>query len=199
MKKILLIFILFYLYGCQKSSVVAPLIIEEPAIVDTISAYTKYTIFKGRQYCDKSTIKAFSGTGIKFNVKFDSSAIYKTVNPDNQDDINKLYGFSEGIDNHFNSARFGWGWSKNALHLYAYVYAEGERKYKEISTVAIGAAIACSITIKGGQYLFSADGKNVELGRGLKDESVKGYWQYPYFGGDEVALNNIYIYIQDTK
>ena len=199
MNKLFVIFILFQLYGCKKAEVSISSIIEEPVVVESSSLYMKYTIFKGQHYCDKSTIKAFSGTQINFNVKFDSSAIYKTVNPDNQDDINKLYGFSEGIDNHLNSARFGWGWSKNAIHLYAYVYAAGERKFREISTVGIGAVTSCNISISGNQYIFSAAGKKVEMDRAVKDATVSGYWQYPYFGGDEVALNNTYIYILDTK
>ncbi|MCW3094281.1 MAG: hypothetical protein JWP81_5350 [Ferruginibacter sp.] len=168
-----------------------------PVVTDTASLYTKYTILKGAHYCDKSMLKEFTGDHISFSVKFDSTAIYKTADPLNQEDINKLYGFSEGIDNHLNSARIGWNWNRNALRLYAYVYANGIRTSKEISKVAIGATISATIRVAGKEYLFSVDENNVALPRALNDSLVSGYRQYPYFGGDEIAPHNIYVYIRD--
>lgn len=168
-------------------------------IVDTTPVYTKYTIFKGQHYCDKTAVKSFSDKTMSFKVKFDSTAIYTTLDPVNQADINKLYGFTEGIDNHINSARIGWSWNKNALRLYAYIYANGVRSFKEITTVAIGAEITCTIAISEKQYLFEVDDKKASLNRGLEGPAVAGYWQYPYFGGDEVAPGNTYIHILDFK
>lgn len=200
MYKLLIIFSLSLLFGCQKAAVdKPPVLTEDSVIVDNGPAYIKYTILKGQHYCDRSTIRSFSGDQINFKVKFDSTAIYKAINRDNQEDINKLYGITEGIDNHTNSARIGWSWNNNALHLYAYAYAGGERGFKEISTVAIGAEITCNITISGKYYLFAVNDKKVELARSLTGAPVSGYWQFPYFGGDEVAQHNTYIYILDFK
>ncbi len=79
--------------------------------------FIRYVILKGRQYCDKSTYQAVKYDQLSFIVKFDSSAIYHTLNKDNQDDINKLLGFSDNNTQHLQySARFGWRWSNNALH-----------------------------------------------------------------------------------
>jgi len=57
---------------------------------------------------------------MKFLVKFDSSAIYQTEFSENQYAVNKLWGFSEGTDNHYNSARIGCSWTNYALHLYGW-------------------------------------------------------------------------------
>lgn len=76
---------------------------------------------------------------LKFVVKFDSSAIYNTVDPSNQYDINKLYGFSDNDSLHQRySARFGWRWSDNALRIFAYVYNSGVRSSKELGAILPG-------------------------------------------------------------
>jgi hypothetical protein len=197
-KTLLVIILIILLSACKKEGVanlqetVAPIVIKTPVFIS-------YNILKGTHYCTESTIKLFNGNHINFKVKFTSAAIYKTMEPENQGDVNKLYGFSEGIDNHLNSARIGWNWQNNALHLYAYTYAEGIRNCKEISTIAIGEAIPCSIAISANKYLFTVGEKKAELPRALNTATVAGYWQYPYFGGDEVAPHNICIEIMDTE
>src|SRR5689334_17193859 len=60
----------------------------------------KYTIHKGDQFCDKTSFETTSYTELKFTVKFDQSAVYQTIDPANQEDINKLYGFSDNNDAH---------------------------------------------------------------------------------------------------
>jgi hypothetical protein len=197
MKNLFIILMLTLLAGCKKDLVEIPEPPGNSEIADTSPAYTKYGILKGAHYCDIRTLEVFTGDHISFKVKFDSTAIYKTADPANQGDINKLYGFSEGYDNHLNSARIGWGWSKNALRLYAYAYADGKRNFKEISTISVGAAVSVTIQIGENEYLFSVDGKKAVLPRALIDPTVSGYLQYPYFGGDEVASHDTYIYILD--
>ena len=169
----------------------------KPVKPPTTSSYTTYTIQQGAHYCDQSTIKSVRTSEMKFAVKFDESAQYTTVIANNQYDINKLYGFSEGFDNQYNSARIGWNWYDNALHLHAYVYNKGVRMYEEIKTVAIGANIQCSIKVSGSSYIFTVDGVQVTMPRGLSTNSASGYQQYPYFGGDETAPHKITILIQN--
>ncbi len=82
------------------------------------TTFTNYTIKQGKQFCDQSTFSSVQYTELKFVVKFDSSAIYSTIDPSNQYDINKLYGFSDNNAEHQKfSARFGWQWSDKALHI----------------------------------------------------------------------------------
>src|SRR3982751_5129249 len=60
----------------------------------------KYTIKKGEQFCDKTSFETTSYTELRFTIKFDNSAIYQTIDPANQEDINKLYGFSDDNSPH---------------------------------------------------------------------------------------------------
>jgi hypothetical protein len=168
-------------------------------IIPVISSgqFIKYTIQKGNQYCDGNSYKAIELNEMKFVVKFDSTAIYETQSPENQYDINKLYGFSDNnSDHHQYSARFGWRWSDKALRLFAYVYNEGSVTSKELTTVAIGSEINCSIKVTSTNYLFTVDGTTTQLPRMATTEKAKGYQLYPYFGGDEVAPHQINIWIK---
>src|SRR5205085_11605887 len=97
-------------------------LIPEKNVVPEPDGYVKFTIPAGGHYADKNFIKTVSLTEMNFMVRFDSSAVYQTTDPDNQYDINKLYGFSDGMDHQLNSARIGWAWNKGALRLYAYIY-----------------------------------------------------------------------------
>src|SRR5689334_3541753 len=136
MKKInLLPIILCILCSCSKEKV-SNLISPHGG---SSATFTKYTIRKGQNYCDGNAYTPTSYSQLNFVAKFDSTAIYSTINPDNQLDINKLYGFSDNNATHqLFSARFGWSWNNNALRLYGYVYNDGIRSSKELGTVRIG-------------------------------------------------------------
>src|SRR5690349_7590945 len=108
-----LLLYLILLAGCRKSSVDLPGI--KPA--DT-NGFTQYIIAAGQHYCNQSSYRSVESSEMKFLVKFDSTAIYTTMDPANQEDINKLFGFSDnGMDHHQFSARIGWRWSQGALRL----------------------------------------------------------------------------------
>ncbi|MGZ3937692.1 MAG: hypothetical protein ACXVLT_03145, partial [Flavisolibacter sp.] len=160
--------------------------------------FIKYTIQAGKQYCDGNTYKPIELSEMKFIARFDSTAIYQAQSPENQYDINKLYGFSDNnTDHHQYSARFGWRWSDKALRLFAYVYNAGVVTSKELSTVNIGSDINCSIKVTGDKYLFTVDGTATQLPRMATTEEAKGYQLYPYFGGDEVAPHQVNIWIKN--
>ena len=160
--------------------------------------FNKYTIRQGQQYCDQSGYKSVETSEMKFLVRFDSSAIYQAQNPENQYDINKLYGFSDNNTAHHQySARFGWRWSANALRLFAYVYNEGAVISRELTTVRIGTEVNCSIKVTSTSYLFTINGTTQQLPRMSTTEKGKGYQLYPYFGGDEAAPHEINIWIKD--
>ena len=122
----------------------------------TSDSFITYTIKQGQQYCDSNPFVEVNYAELKFAVKFDSSAIYTTVNPSNQNDINKLYGFSDNNSaHHLFSARFGWRWSDKALRLFGYIYNDGNRISKELGTIEIGSENNCSIKVIGNHYIFS--------------------------------------------
>lgn len=110
--------------------------------------------------------------------------------------INKLWGFSEGFDHQYNSARIGWAYNNGALRLYAYAYNKGVRLSTEITAVNIGVENNCSIKLSGFNYIFTVNGVTVTLSRANSTSSASGYQLYPYFGGDETAPHDIFIYIR---
>jgi len=196
----------FYLYttmaliisGCTKEAILINTSPEAKPVTTTTTTYTTYVIRQGQHYCDQSTIKSVSTAEMKFVARFDSTAIYQTISLVNQYDINKLYGFSEGIDNQYNSARFGWRWSDGALRLFGYVYKSGVRNSLEIGNFNLNSDIICSIKLNGSNYTFTANGLSISLPRGLSTLTARGYQQYPYFGGDETAPHTINIKIRPT-
>ncbi len=164
------------------------------------SSFRQFTIPQGQHYATENSIKAVGVAEMKFVVRFDSSAVYQTVNPENQYDINKLYGFSDNGDQHHSySARFGWRWSDGALRLFAYTYNSGVRNEKELKTVTIGSEVACAIKVAGEVYQFFVDGKMDTMPRMSSTATAKGYQLYPYFGGDEVAPHEVRIWIREEK
>ena len=195
MKTICLVAGLFFFIGCTKNSDQTDhAIIKE---IETKSGeYSTFTIQKGAHYCDQNPVKSITIAEMKFMVRFDNSAIYQTELPENQYAVNKLWGFSEGTNNHFNSARIGWSWTDNALRLYGYAYVSGELHYQEITSVTIGTEISCSIQLVGESYLFTVNDVVVSLPRGASGSQASGYQQYPYFGGNEVAPHLITILIK---
>ncbi|MEJ7829241.1 MAG: hypothetical protein WKF91_13620 [Segetibacter sp.] len=165
------------------------------AVVQAVSVTIKYTIRAGQHYCDQNTLKSIRVSQMNFTAKFDNSAIYTTIDPVNQYDINKLYGFSEGFNHQYNSARIGWAYNNGALRLYAYAYNKGVRLSTEITTVNIGDENNCSIKLSGYNYIFTVNGVSKTLSRANSTSTASGYQLYPYFGGDEVAPQNINLYI----
>lgn len=161
--------------------------------------FVKYTILKGQHSADINGFQQVQYQEMKFVVKFDSSAIYQTVTPSNQSDVNKLFGFSDNNTQHHQySARFGWRWSNNALRLFGYVYNNGKVSMQELGTVAIGAEIPCSIKVSGSEYIFTLGGKASSMPRESTTPKAEGYKLYPYFGGDELAPHTISIWIKEV-
>jgi len=192
-KLFIIFFVLFCLGGCAKE-------IEKPANSDrkeSSPTFIQYNILKGNQYCDKNNLVTVKLSLLKFKVRFDSSAIYKTSCAENQSDINKLFGFSDNNQLHHEySARFGWRWSDSALRLFAYVYNDGKMSFKELGTVAIGKENDCSISVSGEEYIFKLNGAELIMPRASTTPEAEGYQLYPYFGGDEPAPHNISIWIE---
>jgi hypothetical protein len=184
------------LSGCTKS--IDAVIEKGTPVSPAATGFIRHTIPKGKHYSDLSTYKPVETTEMKFIVRFDSSAVYSTESPENQYDINKLYGFSDNnMDHHQYSARLGWRWSDGALRLFAYIYNAGAVQSEEISTIPIGADIACSIKATSNEYIFTVNGTTEKLPRLSTTPKAKGYQLYPYFGGNEPAPHEVRIWIKE--
>jgi hypothetical protein len=187
----------FLLISCDKSKEAIPSIDHS---VNPSPQFIKYTIKAGEQYCDQSTYKQTNYNELKFIVKFDSSAIYQTASAANQLDVNKLYGFSDNNDDHHRfSARFGWRWSENGLHLFAYTYNTGEMSYEELGTISIGVEYSCSVKVTATNYIFTLNDGSKTMPRSSTTPTAIGYKLYPYFGGDEATPHDINIWIKNCE
>jgi hypothetical protein len=137
---------------------------------------------------------------LKFKAKFDSSAIYTTVDPLNQDDTNKLLGYSDcgSLFHQDNSARFGWRWINNQLEIMAYCYIDQVRPEPvRVAVVELNTVNTYRLQFKSDRYIFTVNDTNtVEV---PKNCNFKGdrYKLYPYFGGDEEAPHEIRIWIEE--
>ena len=189
-----LIFVFILLNGCTKTQQQAA---NPTPVAPAEETFIQYNIAAGEHYCDKTSIKPLHISEMLFKVKFDSSAIYTNLDPINQYDINKLYGFTEGQDPHVNSARIGWAYNDGKLRLYAYAYNNQQRLSREISTINIGETINCTIKLDSFNYVFTVNEKQVKLSRAQAGLTAQGYQLFPYFGGDEVAPHHIRILVKD--
>lgn len=134
---------------------------------------------------------------IRFKARFDSSAVYTTLQAENQGDINKLFGVSDCNSSHqVNSARFGWRWYNLRLEILAYVYINGTRKWEYITSVQINSVHNYEILVTDSSYVFNVDTSSIALPRGCAGK-LDGYKLYPYFGGDEKAPHTITIEIEE--
>lgn len=179
--------------ACNTVSEVTPVpkVEEDPGVV--------YTIKKGAHYSDQNNVTKLLTSRISFEATFDSSAVYTSAIPNNQADINKLYGLSDcNTSHHTNSARFGWRWYNNRLELLAYTYLNKQWDYKLIGSVPIGQAVPLELLLEDGKYIFKMYGQEVSMPRAC-DGAAEGYQLYPYFGGDETAPHDIKIRIKEVE
>lgn len=187
--------ILVCVASCTKSELIQP---QQPSKAESpASSFTEFIIPKGEQYCRPLPYASSDLDSLNFTVIFDSSAIYTSQDPQNQADINKLYGFSDNNANHhLFSARFGWRWYNHSLELLAYIYNDGKRSWRKLDHVTIGKPVTCSIKVSGSHYIFAVNGKKTILPRKSKTTKAAGYLLYPYFGGNESAPHEIRIWIK---
>ncbi|RYZ18375.1 MAG: hypothetical protein EOO16_22645 [Chitinophagaceae bacterium] len=186
--------------GCSKAIDAVERGVENAVSQNPAPGGALYTIATGAHYCDQNGYRPIETSEQSFAVRFDSSAVYTTANPENQYDINKLRGFTDNnsTDPLRFSARFGWRWSDGALRLFAFVHNNGSFTEKELGTVALNSEAQCRIQVKGAQYLFTLNGRTDSLPRLAATPSGKGYQLYPYFGGDEAAPHKVNIWIKEN-
>lgn len=184
---------LFILFGCASCQWLG----NTPSFGDD---YITYKISKGNHEIDNNSNGLFTGNELKFQAIFDSTCIYQTTDPGNQFDINKLLGFSDcSSQHHENSARFGWNWKENALHIYAYIYVAGQRQEKELGTVELGKTASFRLSTLNNTYVFVFNGNTTIMPRHCSGGLGIAYKLLPFFGGDEVAPHDIKIKIRNIE
>ena len=135
-------------------------------------------------------------TVFKWNIIFDSSAIYKTKDSLNQYDINKLIGLSDCGDNHReNSIRFGWRWLNDSLEIHWFKHENGGFMFDKMCTIELNKSYIYELNITNWDYNLKVNNVCVWVGRNCV-KNKKRYFLYPYFGGNETAPHDISIEIK---
>jgi hypothetical protein len=163
--------------------------------------FMEYIIEAGEHYATGNAYKPIAnGKEMHFLAWFDSSCIYESVDPINQGDINKLYGFGDCNSGHQqSSARVGWNWNGKTFDLYSYCYVNGLRQSSLLGAVKLMEVADLTIRINENKYVFKLNGKVQTMERGCSTNEIIGYQLYPYFGGDEAAPHRMKIYIKEIE
>lgn len=158
--------------------------------------WVTYTILPNEHSHTKSSFLSFTDSMLHFNVVFDSSCVYQSIDPDNQLDWNKVAGFSDCNSLHqSNSLRLGWRYTPDeGIELAAYYYIDGLRGYTIVDTVQILDTTEVKLT-RSTRYNTWVNNRNTKTNRHCS-ERPNGYRLMPYFGGDESAQDTVRIHIQ---
>ena len=157
--------------------------------------YRIFTI-KENRHRSTTTYKTTKSNYITFKAIFDSSAIYTTDDPNNQYDVNKLYGISDcGCDHQYYSMRLGWRWLNDSLEILWFKHMHGHFTFEKLKTINLNQSYDYTITLEDSSYIICVDGICDTTTRGC-DDVYRHYYLYPYFGGDEKAPHDIKIRIK---
>ena len=184
-KVILLISLLFI--SCEKE-------------VDDLG-FRVYTIPAG-EHSSGSFINHPNNSKINFQFILDESAYYETEIPENQHDVNKIYGMSDfGVRHQKYSIRLGWRYINNELQLCWLRHEEGRHSSGTIKTIEPDVVYDATIDIKTFFYVIVIDSDTTMVRRRPEGNwgIVRRYYLYPYFGGNEYAPHDITIKIKEWK
>jgi hypothetical protein len=157
----------------------------------------EFVIKKGN-HSSRSKAQTLMTNRLRFEALFDESAIYTSIDPIQQHSKNKLMGFSDCNSVHQqNSARFGWHWIDEGLHVTAYVYANGQRLEEYIGEVQLNQFHRYEVGFEDDYYFFRLDDlPEVRVERKASCRMGLFYVLWPYFGGQETAPHDIRILIR---
>ena len=160
-----------------------------------------FKIRKGNHYSDGVFHKALYPMNFyhysSYEVVFDKSCAYDLVGED-QKDINKLFGFSAGLNHHKDSARFGWAYNEGMIELWSYCYIGGERRVGYLCSVLLGESYTLDLSVSGSEtcyrFIVHHKGSLYRSSEVYKDDTWNfGYNLWPYFGGNRPAPHDIQI------
>lgn len=164
-----------------------------------------FTIKAGKHYSDRLLHKAlnfFTSSGfVERTVLFDDSCVYKLAKED-QKDVNKLFGYSVGLNHHQNSARFGWHWYRGYIHISAYLYRDGERIVLPMTELDLGKRYRLSIEAQAESDCFMIRDSESVLAVANVERRAKfrgGILLWPYFGGNNPAPHEVRIRMERSS
>ena len=182
MKKLLLLLALF---SCTKE-------------IDDLG-FRVYTIPAG-EHSSGSFVNHPNDSKINFQFILDESAYYETEIPENQHDVNKIYGFSDfGAKHKKYSIRLGWRYIENNLELCWLRHEDGVHSSATIKIIQPDVIYNATIDIKTFYYVIVIDNDTTLVRRRPEGNwgLIRRYYLYPYFGGNEYAPHDITIKIKE--
>lgn len=173
----------------------------------------KFVIKKGRHFCNKFARPVRSiipmGKSI-FHIQIEGKGIEYNFGPNDQGDVNKIFGESYGVDHHKNSMRIGWSFDPvmNTYHIYLYGYVNGQRTVKHLMELPINVFGDINFHLyiyktKRNIYVEVRELPNVDTPYGdtlfPEDMDKKSWLLKPYFGGNRKAVDEIKFTINKLK
>jgi len=182
MKKLLILFLLF---SCTKK-------------VDDFGFRT-YVIPEGK-HRSGSYFNHPDDSRINFQFILDESAEYTTEIPENQQDVNKIYGFSDFGKTHKKySIRLGWRYLNGNVELCWFKRENKNPSSGFIKNLELNKIYSAVIDIKTFYYVIVIDNDTTMVRRRPDGfwGTIRRYYLYPYFGGNEFAPHDITIKIKE--
>ena len=158
-----------------------------------------YTIPEG-EHSSGNFINHPDNSRIEFNFMLDESAIYYTEIPENQSDVNKIYGMSDfGVRHQKYSIRLGWRYIRGEIQLCWLRHEEGRHSSGTIRTIEIDEIYNAVINITTFYYQIVINNDTTLVRRRPEGNwgLIRRYYLHPYFGGNEYAPHDIIIRIKD--
>lgn len=164
-----------------------------------------YTIHKGNHRSWPFIFGLQLNQWMERDIVFDETTAYDLPGTEDDDDVNKLFGFGYlNGGHHQDSARFGWNYNNSTgrIRLFAYCYVNGMRIIQEICEVLPHKKFRLLISIfQDSRYVFTVhDGYNNRFQVGTSEVGFthNKKWKYKlgcFFGGNNPAPHDITIKI----
>jgi hypothetical protein len=164
----------------------------------------RYFILKGWHFSLHFPMLWFGRTK-EFNIKaqFTDSCRYNLETRD-QDDINKLFGVSLGMfpgAHKKNSIRIGWRYdiATDEIQVFWYLHENGIIRFGyPIGFVKIDEIVKIKLIIKDREIFISMKGCDCAVSH-IISKPKRGYYLFPYFGGNRTALKRTLIRMSVNK
>ena len=172
-------------------------IYENPEVVYLIQAGKHSSNVQGS--LPSNGLRSLKSEALVFTARFDESAVYDLKGND-QDDVNKLFGFSDCNSKHQdNSARCGWSYNlaTKQVDISAYVYVSGKREIIHLGSTEIHESNTYKLSLVGDEFKFEFKNSIERVARGSSCDVGLYYLLFPYFGGNQKAPHDIRIFINE--
>lgn len=157
----------------------------------------KYLIPEGWHYSIHLPRPYFGKKVFRYEFEFTEDCIYDLPGTKDDDDVNKLGGFSFGYHKH-HSIRIGWVYNLKTqeIDLYWYVYEDGFRRFKKFDSCKIKERKVVDLILTPDAQTFIMKSNNVDVIVPYRfPDTLVGYYLAPYFGGNIPAQHDTYLYM----